>query len=82
MSIAPADQTPTPHLVNEPAAPLVILIEEKVVVIRELVETGRVRLPKTVTEQPKTLPLNLRHEQVEVRRIPATAFLTLAAPAG
>jgi uncharacterized protein (TIGR02271 family) len=76
MSALPADQTPHSSLADEPAAPLVIpVIEETASITRELVETGRVRLTKTVTEEQQILPLDLRHEQVDVRRVPLNQFL-------
>ncbi|MGI4737758.1 MAG: YsnF/AvaK domain-containing protein [Janthinobacterium lividum] len=82
MSALPADQTPHSSLADESAVPLVIpVIEETASVTRELVETGRVRLTKTVTEEQHTLPLDLRHEQVEVRRVPVNQFLPDEAPA-
>ncbi|MGI4866948.1 MAG: YsnF/AvaK domain-containing protein [Janthinobacterium lividum] len=69
-------------MADESAVPLVIpVIEETASVTRELVETGRVRLTKTVTEEQHTLPLDLRHEQVEVRRVPVNQFLPDEAPA-
>ena len=56
MSTSPANQTTRPdtaRLDPEPADQLRIpVIEETATITRELVETGRVRLTKTVEERP------------------------------
>ena len=64
-----------------PAAELVVpVIEETATITRELVETGRVRLTKTVTEHTETLPLDLRHDEVRVERVAVNEFLPDDAP--
>jgi uncharacterized protein (TIGR02271 family) len=85
MNTSPANQ-PAPstdaRLNPEPTGELRIpVIEETALITRELVETGRVRLTKTVEERPQTLPLDLRHEQVEVQHVPLNQFLPDDAPA-
>ena len=57
------------------------VIEETATITRELVETGRVRLTKTVTEHTETVPLDLRHEEVDVQRVPVNQFLPDDQPA-
>jgi uncharacterized protein (TIGR02271 family) len=82
MSVTPADQLTTSSLLAE--TKLVIpVIEETATITRELVETGRVRLTKTVTEHTETVPLDLRHEEVHVEHVPVNQFLPddQAAPA-
>ena len=65
-----------------PEAELVVpIIEETAIISRELVETGRVRLTKTVTEHTETLPLDLRHDEVHVERVAVNTFLPDDAPA-
>ena len=85
MSTSPANQPvrPTDARLNpEPTHELRIpVIEETAIITRELVETGRVRLTKTVEERPHTLPVDLRHEQVEIRHVPVNQFLPDDAPA-
>ena len=77
-SSLPVDQL-TPA---EAGAPLVVpVIEETAYITREVVETGRVRLTKTVTERPETLPLSLRRDEVQVERVPVNQFLPDGAPA-
>ena len=77
--------TPSDQLINTPApeeAKLVIpIIVETATITRELVETGRVRLTKTVTEHTETVPLDLRHEEVHVERVPVNQFLPDDQPA-
>lgn len=79
--------TSSDQLTNTPAqeeGKLVIpVIEESATITRELVETGRVRLTKTVAEHTETVPLDLRHEEVDVQRVPVNQFLPddLPAPA-
>ena len=85
MSTSPANQPARPtdaRLTSAPTNELRIpVIEETAIITRELVETGRVRLTKTVEEHQKTLPLDLRHEQIEVQHVPINEFLADGAPA-
>lgn len=81
MSPQPPSQ-PITSLAPEAQAPLVIpIIEETASITRELVETGRVRLTKTVTERTETIPVDLRHDQVRVEHVPINQFLPDDAPA-
>lgn len=57
------------------------VLEERVTIQKEVIETGRVRLTKTVTERVETLPLDLRHDKVEVEHVPINRFLPDEAPA-
>lgn len=57
------------------------VIEETATITRELVETGRVRLTKTVTEHTETVPLDLRHEEVHIEHVPVNQFLPDDQPA-
>jgi stress response protein YsnF len=85
MSTSPANQpahSTDARLNPEPTGEVRIpVIEETVLITRELVETGRVRLTKTVEERQHILPLDLRHEQVEVQHVPINQFLPDDAPA-
>ena len=85
MSTSPANQPVRPtdaRLHPEPTDELRIpIIEETALITRELVETGRVRLTKTVEESQHTLPLDLRHEQVDVQHVPINQLLPDDAPA-
>lgn len=57
MSPSTPDQAAGPCLPSAVSAPLLVpLIEETAVVTRKVVKTGRVRLTKTMTEQPEKLP--------------------------
>lgn len=62
-----------PHL---PPAPLVVpILEEQAVVRREVVESGRVRLIKTVHEQQEDVEVVLRHEEVKVDHVAVNQFV-------
>lgn len=77
MSPSPSDATLPGSLSAIPASePLRIpLLAETAVITTDLVETGRVRLSKTVEEHVETLPLDLRHDAVQVVRVPVNQFL-------
>ncbi|OGX90970.1 YsnF/AvaK domain-containing protein [Hymenobacter coccineus] len=51
------------------------VLVETATVTRELVETGRVRLTKTVQEKEELVPLDLRHDQVQVERVAINRYL-------
>ncbi|UOQ78686.1 YsnF/AvaK domain-containing protein [Hymenobacter sp. 5516J-16] len=55
---------------------VVPIIEEHAVVGREVVETGRVRLSKTVEEHEEALNFTLLHDEVQVERVPINQYVT------
>ncbi|MCB2407356.1 YsnF/AvaK domain-containing protein [Hymenobacter lucidus] len=57
------------------------VIEEQAVITREVVESGRVRLAKTVHEREELLEIPLQHEEVLVERIPVNQFVADGATA-
>lgn len=64
--------------------PLVVpVIEETALIHREVVESGRVRLSKTVQEHEEAIDLALLHEEVQVERVPLNQYVAddAAAPA-
>ncbi|WP_311136802.1 YsnF/AvaK domain-containing protein [Hymenobacter cellulosilyticus] len=64
-----------------PRTTLVIpVIEEQAVINREVVESGRVRLSKTVHEREEMLEIPLQHEEVLVERVPVNQFVADGAP--
>ncbi|RPD49720.1 DUF2382 domain-containing protein [Hymenobacter sediminis] len=66
----------TSRLSDQAAAPLVLpVIEEQAVVRREVVETGRVRLTKTVQEHAEDLTFTLLHDEVQVERVPINQYV-------
>ena len=73
---------PTPPQRLTPAAaeePLVLpVIEERAVVRREIVETGRVRLVRRVHETDEEISVPVQHDEVDVERVPLNQTL----PAG
>ncbi|TGD79065.1 YsnF/AvaK domain-containing protein [Hymenobacter wooponensis] len=61
--------------------PLVIpVIEEQAIINREVVESGRVRLTKTVHEREELLELPLKQEEVQVERVPINQYVADGAP--
>jgi uncharacterized protein (TIGR02271 family) len=61
--------------------PLVLpVIEEQAIISREVVESGRVRLTKTVHEREELLELPLKHEEVHVERVPINQYVADGAP--
>ncbi|WP_139925488.1 YsnF/AvaK domain-containing protein [Hymenobacter sp. DG01] len=63
-----------PEVVSD-ASLVVPVIEEHAVIRREVVETGRVRLTKTIEEHPETLNFTLLHDEVQVERVPVNQFV-------
>jgi len=57
------------RLVAAPGEVVVPLTEERAKVARRLVETGRVRVSKTVSERSEVVDLPLTREQVDVERV-------------
>ncbi|WP_245327436.1 YsnF/AvaK domain-containing protein [Hymenobacter fodinae] len=56
------------------------VIEEQAIINREVVESGRVRLTKTVHEREELLELPLKHEEVQVERVPINQYVADGAP--
>jgi uncharacterized protein (TIGR02271 family) len=46
------------------------LVEERVHITKRQVETGRLRVRVTVGEREEAVPVDLAHDEVEVRRVP------------
>jgi uncharacterized protein (TIGR02271 family) len=77
---ATSAETPQPTATGS-GQPLVIpVIEEQAVINREVVESGRVRLAKTVHEREEMLEIPLKHEEVLVERVPVNQFVADGAP--
>ena len=58
------------------AAPVVVPVMEEVVVVgRETVESGRVRLNKLVHEHDEHINLTLQHDEVKVDRVPVNQYV-------
>ena len=56
--------------------PMVLpVIEEHAVVAREVVESGRIRITKTVQEHEHPISVALQHDEVEVERVPVNQFV-------
>lgn len=65
----------------ENRAPLVLpVVEEQVVIGREVIENGRVRIRKVVTEQPQAVEVMLQRDEVQVERIAINQFVADDAP--
>ncbi|MBC6609930.1 YsnF/AvaK domain-containing protein [Hymenobacter sp. BT507] len=68
---------PTNDFANQPplSSAKVPILEERAVVHREVVESGRVRLSKTVHEHQEDVDVVLRHEEVQVERVAVNQFV-------
>jgi len=63
-----------------PSEVVIPVIHEIAHVTKRKVETGRVRVRKTVSEEPATIDLALVHEEYEVVRIPVNKVVETKAP--
>lgn len=76
MNTAPTS-TSSPDRITSSSTGAVVLpvIEEQVVIQRQVVETGKVQLSKTVREHEENLQFTLLHDEVRVERVPVNAFV-------
>ncbi len=58
------------------------VIEEHLKVTKRVIETGRVRLVKTVEEQPETVTTRLTQETFVVERVPIDRYVDQIPPPG
>jgi uncharacterized protein (TIGR02271 family) len=67
-----ADQTVgnQPQIVDETAKTIIPVIEEQLVVDKYIVEKGKVRISKRISEHEEIVDEPLLHEEVKVERIP------------
>lgn len=91
-SSAPAPQPATPTASDATAnrlsadvsaatdAVVLPVIEERAVINRELVESGRVRLTKQVHETDELVRVPLQHDEVRVERVAVNQYLPVGAP--
>ena len=56
------------------------IIEERAIIGRELVETGRVRLTRQVRETDEEITVPIQHDEVHVERVPLNVTLPAGAP--
>lgn len=54
------------------------VIEEQVVVRKRMVESGRVRISKHVTEREELVDQILRHDEVTIERVPVDKYIDAA----
>jgi uncharacterized protein (TIGR02271 family) len=79
----PAAETSDPRLVSEvrEEARVLPVIEERVVIRREVVEAGRVRITRRVHEHDEEVLVPMHHDEVQVERVPLNQTLPAGAPA-
>jgi uncharacterized protein (TIGR02271 family) len=63
------------------ATEIIPVLQEQVTVGKRLVETGKVRISKTVTEDQTSVSLPLLHEEYDVERVPINKVVETAPPA-
>jgi uncharacterized protein (TIGR02271 family) len=56
------------------------LIEEQVRISKELVESGKVRISKKVTEHEESVNMHLMHEKTHIERVPVNKYVETAPP--
>lgn len=66
-------QDATGDMPTDPTHAEMTLSEEELVVGKRQVEYGRVRLRKVVRTEHEEVPINLRHEEIEIERVPASS---------
>ena len=75
-SIPEADQPATNRLQSETRQPMVLpVLEEQVVIGRDIVETGRIRISKTVQENEQQVSVLLQRDEVHVEHVPINQFV-------
>lgn len=76
-TVNPSASPETPRRVTSLSEqPLVVpVIEEQAIITREVVESGRVRLSKTVHQREELLEIPLKHEEIQVERVPINQYV-------
>lgn len=73
--------TATSRLDTAARQPMVLpVIEEQAVVGREVVESGRLRIRKTVQQVEQPVQVTLQHDEVQVEHVPINQFVADDAP--
>ena len=63
------------------ATQVIPVLQEQVTVGKRLVETGKVHISKTVTEDQTSVSIPLMHEEYDVERVPVNKVVETAPPA-
>lgn len=73
---------PLPGQLPDPAAVARVLpvLEERLTIAREVIETGRVRLTRHVHETDEAVSVPVQHDEVHVERVPLNLTLPAGAP--
>jgi uncharacterized protein (TIGR02271 family) len=74
------DQAPRSAMASTGEELVVPVVAEELVVDRRAVETGRVRVTKTVHEQSEEVETLLERDEVEMERIPVNEFVDATVP--
>jgi uncharacterized protein (TIGR02271 family) len=81
-AVTPA--TPLPEVAadapDRPVELVIPVIHEKVQITKRTVETGRVRVHKTVSEETATVDEAIVHEEYEIRRVPMNKVVEATSP--
>jgi uncharacterized protein (TIGR02271 family) len=74
------EATPDPQRISPtvPEQMTIPVIEEHILLGREVVETGRVRITKIVSEEPEASVVPLVHEEVNVERVARNQYVDTA----
>ena len=63
-----------PPLANEPAM-VIPVIQEEVIVDKQVIETGKIRISKRISEHKELVDVPLFREEVVVERVPVNLFV-------
>ncbi len=73
----PLDNTPPTIQEQEPVSIIIPVIEEHIVIDKQTVETGRVRISKEVKTEQEQINISLQHDEYDVERIAVNRFVDL-----
>ncbi|NVO33553.1 DUF2382 domain-containing protein, partial [Hymenobacter lapidiphilus] len=77
----PGQDALTKRLDNAPRQPMVLpVIEEQVLVEREVVESGRLQIRKTVQQIEQPVQVTLQHDEVQIEHVPINQYVADDAP--
>ena len=79
--IPDADQPAPNRLQPEARRPMVLpVLQEQAIIGRDVIETGRIRISKTVQEHEQEVNVLLQHEEVQIEHVPVNQFVADDAP--
>lgn len=68
----------SPELINDSPTTLISVIQEEIVVDKYIVEKGKVRVSKRISEHEETIDEPVFHEEVRVERVPVNKVIDVS----